>query len=102
LPVLTCAGESFAARVGASLLRATGVPELITQDRTEYESLALELAGNPERLLAIRHKLADNRLIAPLFDARRFTNHIEAAYQAMVERHQAALKPQSLDIADGA
>jgi predicted O-linked N-acetylglucosamine transferase (SPINDLY family) len=99
LPVLTCAGESFAARVGASLLRATGLPELVTRERTEYEALALELARNPEKLSALRQKLADNRLTAPLFDARRTTRNIEAAYQAMMERHRAGLKPESLDIA---
>ena len=50
LPVLTCAGDSFAARMGASLLTAVGLPELITCDRPGYERLAIELAQQPDRL----------------------------------------------------
>lgn len=44
LPVLTCPGETFAARVAASLLTAIGLPELITSDLVEYEQLAVRLA----------------------------------------------------------
>ncbi len=40
LPVLTCAGTTFAGRVAASLLRAIGLPGLITGSLDEYESLA--------------------------------------------------------------
>ena len=50
LPVLTCAGDSFAARMGASLLTAVGLPELIAYDRHAYERLAIELAREPGRL----------------------------------------------------
>ncbi len=37
LPVLTQAGESFGARVAASLLTAIGLPEMITNFPKEYE-----------------------------------------------------------------
>jgi predicted O-linked N-acetylglucosamine transferase (SPINDLY family) len=45
LPVLTCIGEAFAARVAASLLNAIQLPELITSTQEEYEALAVELAS---------------------------------------------------------
>ena len=98
LPVLTCLGESFAARVAASLLNAIQLPELITSTQEEYEALAVELATNPEKLTAIRQKLEMNRLTTPLFDTERFTRNIEKAYTAMYERYQADLLPDHIVI----
>jgi len=96
LPVLTLAGESFASRVAASLLNAMQLPELITSTQEEYEALAIELATNPEKLLNIRRKLEQNRLTTPLFDTRRFTQHLEQAYSMMYERSQQELPPAHL------
>ena len=98
LPVLTCMGGSFASRVAASLLNAIKLPELITTSLAEYEALAIELALNPEKLGHIRRKLERNRLTTPLFDTRRFTRHIEAAYSAMYERSMADLPPAHFSI----
>jgi predicted O-linked N-acetylglucosamine transferase (SPINDLY family) len=50
LPVVTCMGEAFAARVATSLLKAIGLPELITNSLDSYERLAFELATHPKRL----------------------------------------------------
>ena len=36
LPVLTCIGKTFAGRVGASLLRAVGMPELVASSLAKY------------------------------------------------------------------
>jgi predicted O-linked N-acetylglucosamine transferase (SPINDLY family) len=98
LPVLTRIGETFAGRVAASLLHAIGLPELITSTPQAYEALAIELATNPEKLAAIKRKLANNRLATPLFDTQLFTKHIEAAYAAMYERYQAGLAPDHIVI----
>ncbi len=48
LPVLTCAGSTFAGRVAGSLLRAVGLDELITTSLEEYEALALRLVRDTE------------------------------------------------------
>jgi protein O-GlcNAc transferase len=98
LPVVTVPGRSFAARVAASLLNAVGLPELVTGSLEEYERLALELAGAPERLAALRAKLQQNRRTAPLFDTPAFTRHIEAAYQRMWELHMAGKGPETFRI----
>jgi predicted O-linked N-acetylglucosamine transferase (SPINDLY family) len=84
--------------VAASLLNATQLPELITADPAHYESLAIRLAGEPEQLAVIRRKLIDNRLSCPLFDARLFTRHIEAAYAKIAARSQAGLAPEHIYI----
>ena len=68
LPVLTCIGESFASRVAASLLNAVNLPELITTTQEQYESLAIELALHPEKLIALKGKLANNLPTAPLYN----------------------------------
>jgi len=96
LPLLTCVGEAFAGRVGASLLNAIGLSELIAATQEQYEALAVELATNSGWLNNIRQKLERNRLTTPLFDTRLFTKHIEAAYTQMYERYQADLPPEHI------
>jgi protein O-GlcNAc transferase len=88
LPVLTCAGRSYAARSAASLLNAIGLPELVTGTIDEYEAAALNLAGNPELLTGLRNRLARNRSSSPLFDMPRLCRHIEGAFQEMYARWQ--------------
>ena len=100
LPVLTCLGETFASRVAASLLNAICLPELITTTMEAYEQMAVDLALHPEKIAVIKRKLAENRLTTPLFDTKRFTRHIEAAYTAMYERHQAGLPPDHIAVSD--
>jgi predicted O-linked N-acetylglucosamine transferase (SPINDLY family) len=96
LPVLTCMGDAFAARVAGSLLNAVGLPELITTSADHYEALAIELATQPQRLGALRARLAGNRLHAPLFDTASFTRHLEDAYLQMYQRLQQGLPPAHL------
>lgn len=96
LPVLTLAGRSYAARMAGSLLRAVGLPELITHSPEAYEALALKLATEPGLLQAVRQKLVDNIDTAPLFDTDRFRKHIEAAYRQMWERHLRGEPPAAI------
>jgi predicted O-linked N-acetylglucosamine transferase (SPINDLY family) len=83
LPVLTRLGETFAGRVGASLVTAVGLPELVAQSAQEYEATALALARDPARLKALRDRLAKNRIAA--FDMTAFARRLEAAYDTMLE-----------------
>ena len=98
LPVLTLMGQSFASRIAASLLNAIGLPELITNTQEEYETLAIELAINPQKLADIKLRLVNNRLTTPLFDTPLFTKNIEAAYIKMMERYHADLEPDHIAI----
>jgi protein O-GlcNAc transferase len=100
LPVLTLAGESFAARVAASLLCAIGMPDLIAETQEEYEALAVDIATNPVLLRQLRDKLEANRLTTPLFDTEKFTRHLEDAYRQMYRRLQMNLNPDHLWVAD--
>jgi protein O-GlcNAc transferase len=99
LPVLTCIGQAFAGRVCASLLRAVGLPELVTESLADYEALALRLAVEPGLLPALRQRLAENLPTAPLFDTPRYTRHLEAAYTQMVARARDGLAPAAFAVA---
>jgi protein O-GlcNAc transferase len=100
VPVVTLLGRSFAGRVGASLLGAIGLPELIAHSPAEYEEIALKLARDPAALAAIKEKLGRNRMRCPLFDTTRFTRNLEAAYRTMWERHQRGEPPASFAVAE--
>jgi predicted O-linked N-acetylglucosamine transferase (SPINDLY family) len=98
LPLVTCPGNTFVGRVAASLLRAIGVPQLITRSLEEYESLALQLARDPLQFKEFKQSLAANRTSWPLFDTDRFRRHIEAAYIEMWEHHQRGEPPATFSV----
>lgn len=95
LPVLTLQGQTFAGRVAASLLNASGLPELVATTAEAYVALAIGLATDPGRLQAIRRKLASDHLRTPLFDGS-LTRHIEGIYAAIYERHMQGLPPSHI------
>jgi protein O-GlcNAc transferase len=99
LPVLTCKGNAFQGRMASSLLRAVGLPELITGHYADYESMAFKLATTPNLLNALKARLAQNKNTCALFDVPRFTRHIESAYVTMYERFQRGELPQSFSVA---
>lgn len=96
LPVLTCKGSTFPGRVGASLLEAIGLPELVVESLADYEERAVHLANHPSELAAIRAKLNQHRLTTPLFDSERYTRHLERAYESMIARLRAGLPPDHI------
>jgi protein O-GlcNAc transferase len=98
LPVVTCAGRSFASRVAASLLSAAGLQELIARSLHEYEALALELARSPDRLHALRAGLTARRDGSALFDTPRFCRHLEAAYRHMWLLHGEGRAPETFSV----
>jgi len=98
LPILTCRGNAFAGRVAASLLCAIDLPELVTGDLKQYEAVAMNLAMSTEKLQLLRDKLSRKIHSAPLFDAIRFTQHIEAAYRTMWEIAQRGESPRNFQV----
>ena len=98
LPLVTCAGQAFAGRVGASVLTGVGLPELVTTSLDDYEALALKLATDPSLLHGYRERLTRNRASLPPFDADRLRRQIEAAYLRMWEIFQSGEKPLSFKV----
>jgi predicted O-linked N-acetylglucosamine transferase (SPINDLY family) len=98
LPVLTCSGETFASRVAGSLLRAAGIPELVTRSLGEYRQLALALARDPDRLSALRNRLMETRNTNSLFDLPKLAGHIETAYLRMWQKWLIGKEPASFSL----
>jgi predicted O-linked N-acetylglucosamine transferase (SPINDLY family) len=89
LPVLTCVGETFAARVAGSLLTASDLTELITYSLQDYENKALYIASNPAELEKIKQKLLATKLTSALFDTTKFAHSLESIYQTMWQQYSA-------------
>lgn len=98
LPVVTCSGRSFPARVAGSLLHAVGLPELATPSLEAYEALALRVARDPPYLASLKARLAAAVASAPLFDSERYCRHLEAAYELMMARHGRGEAPSTIAV----
>ena len=96
IPVLTCMGDSFASRVCASLLNSLKIPELITINRDEYESKAIELAENPKKLINIKKKLEINIPITTLYNTQLFVKNLEDAYLEIYKMNQNESEPDHI------
>lgn len=83
VPMIALLGETFAGRVGASMLMAAGLPECVARSGEEYLQRCLALAGDPGKLRELRQRLAANHATSPLFDMPRFTRDLEDAYFRM-------------------
>ena len=84
LPVLTKIGESFAARVSASLLTSIGLPELITYSEKEYEEKALNIAIKPDLLITLKSKLINSKNKSPLYNSELFTRDLEKIFKKLI------------------
>ena len=98
VPIITCAGKSFASRIGASLLNAIQIPELITTNLYEYEILAIKLANNPGLISEIREKINIKKSSSLLFNTPKWVENIEVAYKAIYNRYQVDILPDHIYI----
>ncbi len=79
VPVITLAGETFCSRVATSLLHGVGLSELAVARLSHYEQLAVDLAGNPDRLTNLKARLR-GASARSAFDPARLCRHLERAY----------------------
>jgi len=87
LPVLTCPGELYVTRMGASLCAAVGLPELICADALTYEQSAIALGLDPQALAALKRRLLQALPDAPLFQPRPFMVNLERVFRDLWGRH---------------
>jgi protein O-GlcNAc transferase len=81
VPVLALLGNSTPGRISASILTAVGMRDWIAQSEDEYVRIALEFAGNPSHLATLRRHMRQHMANTPVFNIRRYTSHVEAAYR---------------------
>ena len=78
VPVVTLAGNSPAARVGASILYGAGCPELIASSEKEYIAITIRLAEDRGRLDDYRRGLRRQMEQSPLMNEARYAAAMEA------------------------
>jgi predicted O-linked N-acetylglucosamine transferase (SPINDLY family) len=83
VPMVTCLGGAFSSRVGASIVSAAGLPDLVTATPEAYLALALELYRTPDKLASMRRRLNEDKLSLPLFNMQAFTASLEDLYFSM-------------------
>jgi len=98
VPVLTCAGQTLAARTSASFLHTLGLVDMIVGDTQSYADTAVQLATTPARLIEVKDRLLRNHAPSALFNAESLTVDIERAYKHMFERHMAGLPPAHFSV----
>lgn len=86
VPLLTCLGDAFPGRVGASLARAAELPEFVTANVAEYATRLKQLLADPGPLAAAKKHLLARGISLPLFDSVRFTRDWERMLLALVGR----------------
>ncbi len=85
-PLLALVGKTMVARMAGSLVKAAGLPELLTYSVDEYVERAVHYAMRPEELAALRQRLTAQRFKVPLFDTCKFVQHLEHAYEQMAQK----------------
>lgn len=85
VPVVTLRGATHAGRVGASLLTAAGLPDLIAESEDAYLRIVTGLASDRARLSSLRQTLRQRVLASRLCDAATHTAALETALSGMWE-----------------
>ena len=84
VPLITKIGDSFPSRVGASLLSAVGLSDLICDSTETFVKKAISLYKNKSKLQKIKDDLKKNKKKKPLFNTEEFTRDIEDIYSSLV------------------
>jgi predicted O-linked N-acetylglucosamine transferase (SPINDLY family) len=90
VPVVSLAGDAHVSRVGASLLGAVGLDELVAHNQQEFIDIAVRLAQDRQRLTPLRAELRPRLQASPLMDAASLARALEAVYRSEWQRFCAA------------
>jgi protein O-GlcNAc transferase len=81
--VVTLRGDRPTGRVGASLLTAAGLEDLVADNPESYLRKAADLGKDVRRLAELRFGLRDRMRASPLCDEAGFARSMEQAYRSM-------------------
>jgi len=84
LPILTCPGESFASRMGASICHTVGLDQFICESPQAYEEQAIYWGTHPQELQTIRDNLLQNKKELPLFQPKQWVKSLESVLQSLM------------------
>ncbi len=83
VPVITLEGAHFVSRMGASFMRAAGLPEWIAHDDEAYVQTAVRMASDRAALLKLKRGLRARLQARPGWDVVAYTRAIEHALLTM-------------------
>ena len=89
VPVVTMLGDRHSGRVGASILKHSGLEKLIAENPESYVEIAIGLSKNTEKLATFRTALRSQMMDSPLCDVNTFARNVENAYIRMWKKYVA-------------
>lgn len=84
VPVVSLTGDDHRSRVGATLLRACGLEDLIASDPEQFVHIAASLARDPPRLAKLQSSVGGRLVASPLCDGASFARRFERAIVEIV------------------
>jgi predicted O-linked N-acetylglucosamine transferase (SPINDLY family) len=83
VPVVTLKGNTHLSRLGASVLRAAGLPEMVTATSEQFVEKCAALARDLPALAQLRSRLRAQVQASALMDEAGFTRALEDVYRTM-------------------
>jgi protein O-GlcNAc transferase len=90
--------EKLASRVGASLLQAVGLEEMVCPTMRDYAALMVKCAVDKKWYASIRARLKESRKTCPLFDTKRWVENLELAFRHIVLVDETSCEAAAADI----
>ncbi len=84
VPVVTLRGKTHASRLGASILNAADLSELVAQSPMEYINKAVQLARRRELLIAYHVGLREHMQKSALMNSANYIRELEKIYKEVV------------------
>lgn len=81
VPVVMKRGATFVSRIGETIARAVGVPQLVAPDEEAYVDLAVRLANDPVELSTLRASLRGR--VDRVADPAGYVRNLEVAFRGM-------------------
>ncbi|OYU12069.1 MAG: hypothetical protein CFE38_09820 [Comamonadaceae bacterium PBBC1] len=88
VPVITLEGEHFVSRLGASFMRAAGLPEWVADDDDQYLQIAVRMAKDRAALLQLKRGLRARLRALPGWDPVAHTRAMVDAFCQMATSHR--------------
>ena len=76
-------GGNFVSRMGASFMRAAGLPEWVAVDDADYVAIAVRMAADRQALLELKRGLRQRLLAQPGWNIETYTRSFETRLRAM-------------------
>ena len=83
VPVVVKVGQNFVSRMGASFMRAAGLPEWVAASDEDYVETAARMATDRQALLQLKSSLRARLQAAPAWNIDEYTRDIEHALRSM-------------------